>query len=44
MLQNFRGVQYRLANNWFSLIKLDDYKSKPINYLEIGVFYGANLF
>ncbi len=42
MLNNFVGTQYRLANNWFDYIKLDDY-DKPIHYLEIGTFYGANL-
>ena len=43
MLNNFKGQQYRLANNWFSNINLDEYKNKPINYLEIGTFYGANI-
>lgn len=40
--ENFDGVEYRLCNNWFDIIKLSDY-DKPINYLEIGAFYGANL-
>jgi len=39
-MQNFEGVKYRLANNWFSVIPQEN---KPINYLEIGTFYGANL-
>lgn len=39
----FEGVQYRLANHWYSNINLDEYKDKPINYLEIGCFYGANV-
>ena len=43
MLTNFKGVQYRLANNWFNVINVNDYKDKPINYLEIGAFYGANI-
>jgi predicted O-methyltransferase YrrM len=43
MLTNFKGVQYRLSNNWFSFVNLEKYKSKPIRYLEIGAFYGANL-
>jgi predicted O-methyltransferase YrrM len=43
MLYNFDGVQYRLANNWFSKVNVYDYKDKPINYLEIGTFYGANI-
>jgi len=43
MLNNFTGTQYRLANNWFYNININDYKDKPINYLEIGAFYGANI-
>jgi len=43
MLTNFSGRQYRLANNWFSTINVDNYKQRPINYLEIGTFYGANI-
>jgi hypothetical protein len=40
---NFEGIQYRLANWWFNKVNLDDYKDRPIKYLEIGTFYGANL-
>ena len=43
MLNNFIGTQYRLANNWFSNIDINNYKDKQINYLEIGTFYGANI-
>lgn len=43
MLDNFDGVIYRLANNWFSHVNVERYQNRPINYLEIGVFYGANL-
>ena len=43
MLSNFKGTQYRLANNWFNVIDVNEYKDKPINYLEIGAFYGANI-
>ena len=43
MLTNFNGTQYRLANNWYNFINVDNYKIKPITYLEIGTFYGANL-
>ena len=42
-LTNFTGQQYRLANNWKSHIDINNYKDIPINYLEIGTFYGANL-
>ena len=43
MLHNFNGVQYRLADNWYSIFNVDHYKNRPIHYLEIGTFYGANL-
>jgi hypothetical protein len=43
MLNNFVGIQYRLANNWFGNVDINNYKDKPINYLEIGTFYGANI-
>ena len=43
MLNHFDGVQYRLADNWFHHINLYEYNNKPIRYLEIGTFYGANL-
>ncbi len=43
MLNNFSGEQYRLANNWFRFVDFEHYKNKPINYLEIGVFHGANV-
>ena len=43
MSDNFNGITYRLANNWFDNVNIDNYKDKPINYLEIGTFYGANI-
>jgi len=43
MLENFTGIQYRLADNWFNFVNPTEYKNKSINYLEIGAFYGANL-
>jgi predicted O-methyltransferase YrrM len=43
MLNNFVGVTYRLANNWFHHINPNNYSNKQINYLEIGTFYGANI-
>lgn len=43
MLDNFVGTKYRLANNWFSHVDLNEYFNKPIKYLEIGTFYGANI-
>ena len=41
MNNNFEGIHYRLATNWFPFITPND--KKPINYLEIGCFYGANV-
>jgi hypothetical protein len=32
-LENFTGTQYRLANNWFSIIPLDAFNTRPIHYL-----------
>jgi hypothetical protein len=37
---NFKGTKYRTAENWNSIIPVDN---KPIKYLEIGAHYGANL-
>jgi hypothetical protein len=39
----FEGVAYRTAVNWLPHIPLAEFAGRPINYLEIGVFYGANL-
>lgn len=44
MLRNFEGSSYRLCDNWFKYVKVDNYKNQPIKYLEIGTFYGANFF
>ena len=41
--ENFEGIQYRLANNWLQKVNIDEYKDRPIKYLEIGTFFGANL-
>ncbi len=43
MFNNFNGIVYRLSDNWFSHININDYKNRQINYLEIGTFYGANI-
>jgi len=43
MLPNFTGINHRLADNWIHHINVNDYVNKPINYLEIGTFYGANI-
>ncbi len=39
----FQGIAYRLADNWRGVIP-EDFKEKPIKYLEIGAFCGANIF
>jgi predicted O-methyltransferase YrrM len=38
----FFGTSYRLPSNWHSLVPLENYSNRPIKYLEIGTFYGAN--
>ena len=43
LLGYFNGINYRLANNWLTTLDLNEYKDRPIHYLEIGTFYGANL-
>lgn len=43
MSREFNGIHYRLADNWHSIVDLISHASRPINYLEIGAFYGANL-
>jgi predicted O-methyltransferase YrrM len=40
---SFEGEKYRLATNWYSMLLLENYNKKPINYLEIGSFYGGNI-
>jgi len=40
-MENFEGITYKLSNSWLNYIPKYD---KPINYLEIGTFHGANLF
>jgi hypothetical protein len=37
------GRGFRLANNWFDALNVNEYKDRPIHYLEIGVFCGANV-
>jgi len=39
---NFQGTTFRLSSNWNNLVSLD-LKNKPIKYLEIGAFHGANV-
>jgi len=38
----FKGEIYRTANNWFPIIPVSAFENRPIKYLEIGTFYGAN--
>jgi len=37
----FEGCSYRMADCWFNSVPIPTH---PIRYLEIGTFYGANLF
>ena len=39
----FKGNIYRLVDNWYKFVPIYDYKDRPIKYLEIGVFNGANI-
>ena len=40
---SFQGKSYHLSDNWEWHMHVEDYSLRPINYLEIGTFYGANL-
>jgi predicted O-methyltransferase YrrM len=40
---DFGGANLRTARNWFPIIQKDSFSNRPINYLEIGTFYGANV-
>ena len=42
-MDNFEGEKFRLANHWFNILNVNNYSDKPINYLEIGSYYGANI-
>ena len=42
-MDNFEGEKFRLASHWFNILSVDNYSNKPINYLEIGSYYGANI-
>lgn len=42
--KEFEGTQFRLANYWQRFLSYNLFNTRPINYLEIGTFYGANLF
>ena len=42
-MNNFYGTTYRMADNWFEHVNINDYNDKAINYLEIGAFYGGNI-
>jgi SAM-dependent methyltransferase len=41
--ENFTGFQYQLCNNWFDVLPIEEYKNRPITFLEIGTLSGANL-
>jgi hypothetical protein len=39
----FSGIHYRLSQEWNDFVPLDEFRDKPIKYLEIGTLAGANL-
>ena len=39
----FEGEKYRLCNNWYDILPVDEFNNRAIKYLEIGSFYGANI-
>ena len=41
MHPNFKGVVYRLADNWLPYVTPDP--TTPIRYAEVGAFYGTNM-
>lgn len=41
--EHFEGEKYRLSDNWYEFLQLHNYSNRPIKYLEIGSFYGANI-
>lgn len=41
--ENFEGQYWRLSDIWLEFINVKDYENRPIKYLEIGTFNGANL-
>ena len=41
IMNNVRGIKYRLVNNWYNYIPIKD-MSPPLRYLEVGVLCGAN--
>jgi len=43
-VSNFTGIQFTLSSNWLSAVNINEYINRPIHYLEIGTFNGANLF
>ncbi len=42
-LEGIEGLYWRLANNWFFNVPIENFSTRPIKYLEIGTLYGANL-
>lgn len=42
IFNSFHGIIFQLASAWERFIDVDEYKDRPINYLEIGAFHGAN--
>ena len=41
-MDTFEGRRFRLAENWNEYMPVTEYNNRPIKYLEIGAFHGAN--
>ena len=42
-IEGYEGGNYRRASNWYGNVDLDEFKDRPIKYLEIGVRHGGNV-
>lgn len=43
LLEHFSGKFFRTAENWFRTIPTVLYTNRPIRYLEVGAYHGANI-
>ena len=44
MIGHKEVIQHIISENWFKHIPLQNHKETPINYLEIGTYYGCLLY
>lgn len=42
--EQFKGTVYRLADIWYQFLDYSSFANRPINYVEVGTYYGGNLF